>query len=100
MIPKKIYLTNKELQDTTTCERMVSINEPYRDMTEEYVNLSQVWHQVSEEPIGKDWKILIENKNGYYWVESSVSVFYGNWQKFTEDGELRRWAYIKDLLPK
>lgn len=42
MLPKKIYLTEQELQDTTTCERMVSIDEPYKDMTEEYTNLSQV----------------------------------------------------------
>ena len=32
MIPMKIYLTKQELQDTTTCEKMVSIEEPYRDM--------------------------------------------------------------------
>ena len=40
MLPKKIYLTEQELQDTITCVRMVSIDEPYRDMTEEYTNLN------------------------------------------------------------
>ena len=48
MLPKKIYLTEQELQDTITCERMVSIDEPYRDMTEEYTNLNQVWHDANE----------------------------------------------------
>ena len=48
MLPKKIYLTEQELQDTITCERMVSIDEPYRDMTEEYTNLNQVWNDANE----------------------------------------------------
>ena len=48
MLPKKIYLTEQELQDTITCERMVSIDEPYRDMTEEYTNLNQVWTDANE----------------------------------------------------
>lgn len=61
-----------------------------------------VWHSADEEPEGKDWKILLEDKNGNHWVTSrcSVSVFYGNWQKFTEYDALTRWAYIPELLPK
>lgn len=61
-----------------------------------------VWHPADEEPKGKDWKILLEDKNGNHWVTSrySVSVFYGNWQKFTEEDALTRWAYVSELLPK
>lgn len=61
-----------------------------------------MWHSADEQPVGEDWKILLEDKNGRHWVTSrcSVSVFYGNWQKFTEDDALTRWAYISDLLPK
>lgn len=61
-----------------------------------------VWHSADEEPAVKDWKIIYEKKGGYYWVTSrySVSVFYGNWQKFTEVNALTRWAYISELLPE
>lgn len=69
---------------------------------EERLNLSSLWHDASEEPTGKDLKILLEDKHGKHWVTSrySVSVFYGNWQKFTEDDALTRWAYLSELLPK
>lgn len=65
-------------------------------------HLKNVWHSADEQPVGEDWKILLEDKNGNHWVTSrySVSVFYGNWQKFTEDDTLTRWAYISELLPK
>lgn len=41
VIPTKIYLTKQELQDTTTCERMVFIGEPYRDRIVEYIDINQ-----------------------------------------------------------
>lgn len=67
------------------------------------LDLSSLWHKASEGPQGEDWVILCENKNNHYWVMSKlcVSIFYFNWQQFiTDHGELTRWAYIKDLLPK
>lgn len=45
-------------------------NNPPQDV----VNLNALWHQVTEEPVGKDWKILLENKIGDYWVEGKCSV--------------------------
>lgn len=103
MIPKKIYLSKKELQDILTGERMVSIDEPYNDLTEEYTNLSQLWHYPSEEPKEEEF-ILVEvvntltpkNEIGYYaeyskkWIVNSMKA----------EGFKCRWAYIKDLLPK
>lgn len=103
MLPKKIYLTKQELQDPITCERMVSIDEPYKDMTEEYTNLSQLWHDPSEEPKKGEY-ILVEvvntltpkNEIGYYveytedWVVNVMKT----------EGFKCRWAYVKDLLPK
>lgn len=61
-----------------------------------------VWHPADEQPVGRDWKILIEDKSGCYWVEGKCSVysFYDSWQKYVENFELTRWAYISDLLPK
>lgn len=69
---------------------------------QDVINLNDIWHPVTKQPIGKDWKILCEDKSDCYWVESkcSLSPFYSNWQKYAEDVELNRWAYISDLLPK
>ena len=69
---------------------------------EDVVNLNDIWHPADKQPVGKDWKILLENKIGDYWVEGKCSVFffYDSWQKYAEDVGLTRWAYISDLLPK
>ena len=64
---------------------MVSIDESYKDMTEEYTNLSQVWHDANEES-EKDKLVIVEvvntltpkNEIGYYveyieyWVVNSM----------------------------
>lgn len=69
---------------------------------EECLNLSLLWHPADEQPVGRDWKILIEDKSGCYWVEGKCSVysFYDSWQNYVENFELTRWAYISNLLPK
>lgn len=69
---------------------------------EDVVNLNDIWHPADKQPVGKGWKILIEDKSGCYWVEGKCSVysFYDSWQNYVENFELTRWAYISDLLPK
>lgn len=61
-----------------------------------------VWHDASEVPAGRDWRILCEDESGKCWVASRRDAFTigYNWQEFAEDEALTRWAYIKDLLPK
>lgn len=61
-----------------------------------------VWHDASEVPAGRDWRILCEDKSGICWVASRRDAFTigYNWQEFAEDEALTRWACIKDLLPK
>lgn len=63
---------------------------------------AKVWHQASEEPAGRDWRILCEDESGNCWVASRRDAFTigYNWQEFAEDEALTRWAYISDLLPK
>ena len=68
---------------------------------EEQINLSSLWHSADEEPVGKDWKILLEDKYGSYWVEGKCNVYFlRQLAKYAEDVELTRWVYISDLLPK
>lgn len=82
---------------------MVSIGEPYRDMTEEYVNLSQVWHPTTEEPHGYNWHIAYLNEVGEIrTIEKESIAFYGlyTFRNFAKGAGLLSWAYIDDLLPK
>lgn len=98
MLPNKIYLNGQELQDTTTCERIVSCNEAYGDMIEEYINLKQIWHDASEEP-QQDILMLgidCEGASIYKWTEQNQN----GWFSFIKDTGLSKWAYISDLLPK
>lgn len=73
-------------------------NNPPQDV----VNLNDLWHQVTEEPVGKDWRILCEDKSDNCWVASRHCVFpiYFNWEEYALDKALTRWAYVSDLLPK
>lgn len=61
-----------------------------------------VWHQATEEPAGRDWRILCEDESGNCWVASRHCVFpiYFNWEEYALDKALTQWAYISDLLPK
>ena len=104
MKPKKIYLNEQELHDAITCERMVSCNEPYRDMTEEYINLRQIWHDASEEPeIGSN--IVAIDSDGIWWdIQPYSDCDYDwnglkGWRSCVRTYDIQKWAYISDLLP-
>ena len=99
MIQKKIYLSKEELEDTLTGERMVSIDEPYDVMTEEYVNLKHVWHDASEMPRYEEF-LLAEESNEYSVYKLSGQVDNNSWDLLVSAMGIIRWAYIEDLLPK
>lgn len=99
MIPKKIYLNKQELHDAITCERMVSCNEPYRDMTEEYVNLRQIWHDASEKPHAKKWLLVQLDKDDYK-ILCLKDLYIDLWCDWCKIFNFIHWAYIDDLLPK
>ena len=69
---------------------------------DKHPDISALWHPASEEPQGRDWRILCEDESGKCWVASRRDAFTigYNWQEFAEDEALTRWAFIKDLLPK
>lgn len=50
MRPKKIYLRKNELDEQFMCESMVSCDASIGSCNIEYINLSQIWHDASEEP--------------------------------------------------
>ena len=61
------------------------------------VDWSKIWHDASEEP-RRDEYLLGEDNDGfsiYMWRRQEEG-----WNLFVGITTLRRWAYIKDLLPK
>lgn len=56
-----------------------------------------VWHDASEEP-KEDVDILFISKNGKVHKVSKIDLSLYDWLKDNDD--IKRWAYIKDLLPK
>lgn len=68
----------------------------------EYIDLSQVWHDASEEPQGDNYKILCVDDFDLYWVDSRASIIglHNNWKEYTVIVCVKMWAYISDLLPK
>ena len=99
MIPKKIHILTRDIEildaETQLTRAWVSIN-PHEKSTE-YTDLSQVWHDVKEEPEKKRLIVGIDEDGVsiYKWADQD-----NDWLSFAEWYSLTRWAYIDDLLPK
>ena len=99
MTPKKIHILTRDVDildaETPLTRAWVSIN-PHEKSTE-YTDLSQVWHDVKEEPEKKRLIVGIDEDGVsiYKWADQD-----NDWLSFAEWYSLTRWAYIDDLLPK
>lgn len=88
MIPKKIkkiYLNDVDENGSNNQKR-------------EYIDLSQVWHDASEEPKEDGW-ILVQFSTDVYdtlALPRDIDV----WHDFIKMRNFARWAYISDLFPK
>ena len=60
-------------------------------------DLSSLWYGASEEP-KEDVDILFISKNGKVHKVSKIDLSLYDWLKDNDD--IKRWAYISDLLPK
>lgn len=63
------------------------------------IDLSQVWHDASEEPKLKAWCIVQIDENAFDTFIMAIDKN-GSWAKWSRSVNITRWAYIKDLLPK
>ena len=100
MIPKKIYLNyvDESDPDKTWSEEPVSVCD-CKMKNREYTDLSQIWHDASEEP--EDGYLLIEFGENKY--DTMVLRYYFGesiWKIWCREKKITRWAYINDLLPK
>ena len=98
MIPKKIYLNyvDESDPDKTWSEEPVLVCD-CKMKNREYTDLSQIWHDASEEP-RCDELLLGEDTDGfsiYRWCGQEDKL-----EAFVNKTGLSRGAYIEELLPK
>ena len=105
MIPKKIYLNyvNEDDKEKTWSEEPVSVNDC--DMqNREYTDLSQVWHDASEEPMDRKRSIVLYGTNPVGVTSCSyediLSVYGETWYAYVILSNISLWAYLDELLPK
>ena len=63
------------------------------------VDLSEVFHSVTEEP-DRTKDILIDSYTVGYYVPTTISFSDEKWSHCISNYAIKRWAYVKDLLPK
>ena len=102
MIPKKVYISIAVWDEGRKYDFREVSERPHQTTDtqchwREYTDLSQVWHDASEEPRCEEL-LLGEDTDGF-----SIYRWRGqedNWKVFVNKTGLSRWAYISDLLPK
>jgi hypothetical protein len=64
-------------------------------------NPNNIWHDAIEEPTDDLAQIIYQDNYGDCWLatKSDIIILSCNWEHFASVN-VRRWAYIKDLLPK
>lgn len=100
--PKRIYIIAEDLEklneETPIIRTLVCLN-PHKNKRTEYTDLSQIWHDASEEPKKKGELMIGMDGDGfsiYRWVDQDED----GWFSFALGSRLIRWAYAEDLLPK
>ena len=107
MRPKKIYLNyvDESDLDKTWSEEPVSVCD-CKMKNREYTDLSQVWHDASEEPMTESTRVLATDEKGFIDVFSlekgKFKIPNGciPWSSIVVCFNLTKWAYVSDLLPK
>lgn len=69
------------------------------DRRDNIVDLGEVWHSVDEEP-DRTQDILIDSYTVGYYVPTTISFSDEKWSHCISNYAIKRWAYVKDLLPK
>ena len=99
MLPKKIYLNyvNENDVDKTWSEEPISASDCEMN-NREYTDLSQVWHDASEEPLFNKWILTLNEWHICKTIIRRDKRF--SWRKYARKMELKRWTYVSDLIPK
>ena len=83
--------------ETAMCDAM-QLLKCFIDSKDNIVNLSEVWHDITEEPKGVDWFVGQIGEDAY---DTFISQLQGKRMlEWLAGCNIKRWAYIYDLLPK
>ena len=63
------------------------------------VDLSEVFHNVADEP-DRTKDILIDSYTVGYYIPTTITFEEKKWSHCISNYAIKRWAYVKDLLPK
>lgn len=69
-------------------------------------NLERLWHDASEEPLLEETEIIFINERDFAHISKrkgghfSYSFVYYSWEEYVNSLKIKKWAYVKDLLPK
>lgn len=99
MRPKKIYINADEILSGQ--DWGVFADHATEQHTAEYTDLSQVWHDRDEEPRENE-RLFLHVFNSFidaHYDKEQGCFISGASTPFENDRYVKRWAYIKDLLP-
>ena len=83
--------------ETAMCNAM-QLLKCFIERKDNIVDLSEVWHDITEEPKINSWFLGQIGKRSY---DTYISAIEGKRMSEWFDGcNIKRWAYINDLLPK
>ena len=84
--------------ETAMCNAM-QLLKCFIDRKDNIVDLSKVFHSVTEEP-DRTKDILIDSYTFGYYTPSPISFREQKWNHCISNYTIKRWAYVDDLLPK
>ena len=83
--------------ETATCNAM-QLLKCFIDRKDNIIDLSEIWHDITEEPKLGAWFVGQIRETAY---DTFISAIQGKRMSNWFDGcNIKRWAYIDDLLPK
>lgn len=100
MLPKKIYLNyvDESDEDKTLSDEPISLY-GCNMQNREYTDLSLLWHDTNEEPRLNQLFLAQIGDNAFdtFVMEMDKNE---DWKEWSNGINIKRWAYISDLLPK
>lgn len=102
---------HKELQDGYSVHGDINLYTAFSGTVEKYAvplfkagaewRINSAWHDVTEEPELNEFFVYCDENDQYetdcFYKEFILTV---NWEDYVAVNNLKRWAYMKDLIPK
>ena len=84
--------------ETAMCNA-IQLLKCFIDRKDNIVDLSKVFHDITEEP-DRTKDILIDSYTFGYYIPATITFSDKKWSHCISHYAIKRWAYIDDLLPK